>query len=363
MRPPGSTIDPWSSPDRRAAERPTLHKVTPASVVDVGGAGLSALELCKSSVQPRLLASVLGETLSKQPLTCAMRGRETLRLSGARAAATHASMPGAGGPVATAAYHLKLLGQVKRGVTRRAMADWPDAKVPVPHGVHPLFLTMTTQEHYGCKEREQVTAEMPYVWVPKDTFLKEIQFKGAISDFFVCKKEISDYPGDELIIVWDEEENYGQNYFLCKTVEAAQRVVDDVQAALDAKAPAGGSEGVKGGADDAFVDIYTPPVSKEWVSQGSEVEIADERVNETRPTFVLQLLRRRREFHGVYKFTDRDAAEDPNIQQNDCRKYNDPNFELRRREHHLSIQVRALCGHPFVLRTVICPCVRNSAKE
>ena len=106
MRPPGSTIDPWSSPDRRTAERSTLHKLTPASVVDVGGAGLSALELCKSSVQPRLLASGLGETLSKQPLTCAMRGRETLRLSGARAAATHASMPGAGGPVASAACHL-----------------------------------------------------------------------------------------------------------------------------------------------------------------------------------------------------------------------------------------------------------------
>eukprot|EP00966_Prymnesium_polylepis_P217857 5041988-Prymnesium_polylepis.1 len=93
------------------------------------------------------------------------------------------------------------------------MTDWPDAKVPVPDGAHPLFLTMTTQEHYGVKEREQVTIDKPYVWVAKDLFLKEIQFKGAISDFFVCKKEIEKYPGDALLIVWDEEENYGQNYY------------------------------------------------------------------------------------------------------------------------------------------------------
>jgi len=220
------------------------------------------------------------------------------------------------------------------------MTDWPDAKVPVPDGVHPLFLTMTTQEHYGCKEREQVTPDVPYVWVPKETFLKEIQFKGAISDFFICKKDIQDYPGDELLIVWDEEENYGQNYYLCKTPDCARRVVDDVQMVLDAKAtsPEGG-DGADGDGDDAaFEDNYEPPVSKPWVSQGSEAEILEERVTDTRPTFVLQLSRKRREFHSVYKFSDRDAAEDPNLQQNDCRKYNDPNFELRRKEHDRAIQ-------------------------
>ena len=155
-----------------------------------------------------------------------------------------------------------------------AMAeDWPDAKVPVPPGVHPLFLTMTTQEHYGCKERENVTLEVPYVWVPKETFLKEIQFKGAISDFFVCKKEIESYPGDELLIVWDEEENYGQNFYLCKTAESAQTVIETAEA--NKPAGGGGGEGCEGDDDDVYIDNYVPPVSKPWVSQGSEAEIAE----------------------------------------------------------------------------------------
>lgn len=223
--------------------------------------------------------------------------------------------------------------------------DWPDAKIPVPPGVHPLFLTMTTQEHYGCKEREQVTREMPYVVVDKSVFEQEIKFKGAISDFFVCKKEILAYPDPALLIVWDEEEKYGQNFYLCKTQEAAQRVIDEVAAAQGA---AGGGDGDADGAtgsareeDGAFMDNYVPPVSKPWISRGSEAEIAEESVVETRGPFTLQLARSRREFHATYKFSDRDAAEDPNIQQNDVRKYNDPNFELRRKEHAIAIQVDA----------------------
>ena len=32
--------------------------------------------------------------------------------------------------------------------------EWENAKKPVPAGVHPLFLTMSTQEKFGCKEKE-----------------------------------------------------------------------------------------------------------------------------------------------------------------------------------------------------------------
>ena len=67
-------------------------------------------------------------------------------------------------------------------------------------------------------------------------------------------------------------------------------------------------------------------------------ELADEQVRPTRERFVLSIMRRRKEFNGPYKFSDRDAQEDPNIQQNDCRPYKDPNFETRRREHHASVQ-------------------------
>jgi len=107
------------------------------------------------------------------------------------------------------------------------MPEWEGAKVPVPDGVHPLFLTMTTQTNFKCRERGECTSEKPYVFVSKKFFLDDIQFRGVISDFHPTKKFIEKYPDDTdvqedgtsgLLIVWDEEEDYGQNFYLVHKV-------------------------------------------------------------------------------------------------------------------------------------------------
>lgn len=227
------------------------------------------------------------------------------------------------------------------------MPEFEGAKLPVPDGCYPLFLTMTTQQHYNCIEKEHVTAEKPYVMVPKETFIAEIRFKGAISDFFVVKKQIEKFKGDELAIVWDEEEDYGQNYYLIFTqsaIDSFHLKMAELQAIAKAKLPAGRGLGgaaadISGQLAETYIEeVYLAPVSKPWVSRGSEAEIAEESVVPQRELFVLALARKRREFATPYKFSDRDAQEDPNIQQNDCRPYKDPNFELRRNEHQLGTQ-------------------------
>ena len=91
------------------------------------------------------------------------------------------------------------------------MPEFEGATVPVPDGIYPLFLTGATQEGFGLQNR---TVEEPYQWVPKADLLAEIQFKGAISDFSVVKKQISDYDGDQLLIVLDNDEIYGQTKLL-----------------------------------------------------------------------------------------------------------------------------------------------------
>ena len=102
------------------------------------------------------------------------------------------------------------------------MAD--DApKKPIPDGVFSVFLTMSTQEKFSCREREHVTEEKPYVGVAKQFFLDDIQFRGVISDFHPCKKKIEAYPEDELLVVWDAEEDYGNNYYLIYTVAARKK--------------------------------------------------------------------------------------------------------------------------------------------
>ena len=231
------------------------------------------------------------------------------------------------------------------------MAD--EAKVPIPPGVHPLFLTMSTQEKFACVEMKDCTSEKPYVYVTKKVFLDDIQFRGAISDFHPVKKQIEKYPDSEeegLAIVWDENEDYGQNFYICLTVKAKDAVVEKYAALAEAAAApgatgeGGGEGGEGGGGDDGPLEEYKPPEAKEWVSQGSEAEIAETAVAPTRERFSVALSRKRREFGADppgRKFSDRDSHDDPCRESNDCRQYKDPNFELRKRETDVAIQACA----------------------
>ena len=224
--------------------------------------------------------------------------------------------------------------------------EWEGAQKPVPLGVYPCFLTMTTQEKFGCREREDCTLAKPFVYVTKAFFLEDIQFRGAISDFHPMKKLIEKYPEDALMLVWDEEEWYGQNFFLVHDLKVRDAVLADMVAreevaAAAAAAGGGGGEGGEGGEKGPLAEMggWKPPVSKEWVSLGSEAELTEETVAATRAPYVLALTRSRREFgqkHNI--FQDRDAHDDPNLQYNDCRPYKAPNFELKRWTHDIAAQ-------------------------
>ena len=228
--------------------------------------------------------------------------------------------------------------------------EWEGATVPVPDGVHPLFITGSSQEGFGL---QNTTVEDPYMWITRESLLAEIQFKGAISDFFVVKKFIEKYKGGEsMLVVLDDDEIYGQNFFMCITPDEADRVIaeEEAKAASRPKKKKEEGEGGDAGGDDEEEDEYVeepyvPPVSKPWESLGSEAEIAEESVRLTRERFVIAVQRRRREFGATYKFSDRDAQEDPNIQQNDCRPYKDPNFELKRKAVDTGVQaVPTMCA-------------------
>ena len=63
----------------------------------------------------------------------------------------------------------------------------------------------------------------PYKRIPKAGLLAEIQFKGAISDFYLAKKHIELYPGEEMLVGLDVGEVYGENFFLCINVDEMER--------------------------------------------------------------------------------------------------------------------------------------------
>ena len=96
--------------------------------------------------------------------------------------------------------------------------------------------------------------------------LAEIQFKGAISDFSVVKKQISDYDGDQLLIVLDDDEIYGQNFYMCYKPEEAARVV----AEEDEKAAARGG-GKKKAASGPAPPAIPRRLSTSTLCDGSDI--------------------------------------------------------------------------------------------
>ena len=167
-----------------------------------------------------------------------------------------------------------------------------------------------------------------------DFFLSDIQFRGAISDFHPMKALIEKVPRRSSALAWDEEEWYGQNFFLVHDLKCRDAVLADEEARARGElgGPSGGGSG--GAADDFVLPEYKEwvPGLNEWVSQGSEAEIAEEAAVATRELVSVAYSRKRSEFGRAppgKKFYDRDALDDEDpeaARANECKQFTDPNF-------------------------------------
>jgi hypothetical protein len=83
---------------------------------------------------------------------------------------------------------------------------------------------------------------------------------------------------------------------------------------------------------------YIPPVSKPWVSQGSEAEILEETVTDNRSRIKMQVKRMRKQFGVPCTFSDRNVsqAKDGYIE---CLAVEDKSFNLQRLELAKGTQV------------------------
>ena len=89
-----------------------------------------------------------------------------------------------------------------------------------PKGIKPLFIRGATLEKYGMKTGPGVNDVVDYKYIPKADLQKDIQTFSAISDFEPAKKEIDSCPGDQILIVIDRDQKYGETYLICYTEEA-----------------------------------------------------------------------------------------------------------------------------------------------
>ncbi|OWK05151.1 WDR63, partial [Cervus elaphus hippelaphus] len=92
--------------------------------------------------------------------------------------------------------------------------------------IYPLVLTTKTQEIFNCRVDEDVTEEQPYKLIKKEDIFADFANRAAVSDFYPVKKIVQEYPGDELLLVYDRDFKYGLNFYLIGTEEGKENYLN-----------------------------------------------------------------------------------------------------------------------------------------
>lgn len=200
--------------------------------------------------------------------------------------------------------------------------------------IAPLFLSSKTQEIFSVRMDEDVSTDSPYKLLIKEEILQDLKMRAAISDFHPVKQIVLDYPGTELLLVYDADFIHGQNFYLITSEEKKTFLLQ----------PPGAPE--EEGARDADTEMdeeedltfsYVPPVPKKWIPLGSEREINAEKVEESRPRLKYRYIRTHREFGAPVQFEDHDASNNKDTCI-DCLPYEDKNFTVHRLQLDKSVQ-------------------------
>lgn len=190
---------------------------------------------------------------------------------------------------------------------------------PPPGVVVMEFFSAKSQQLYGAVAGEDLTTNPwnPYKYVNKADVLLECKKSGAISDWFPFQKLVEKFDGDEILLVWDEEFEYGEEYYFCST-KAAEEVV---LALLAEKAPAqdaaaGAAGGDAGGVpeEEEEEEVYEIPEVREgpletrpWTDQGTAEEMAQYVVKPGRAPTVIEFFRSRKEYGAPCRFNEHGA--------------------------------------------------------
>ncbi|CAB1323949.1 unnamed protein product [Coregonus sp. 'balchen'] len=198
-----------------------------------------------------------------------------------------------------------------------------------PNDIFPLTLTSATQELFGCRCDEDVTGDNPYKILRKEDMVHDMRMRAAVSDFSPVKQLVLDYPEDELLLVYDSDFIYGSSFYLVLTAEAKERHLKPVVAL-----------GVEVALEREPSEVFAAQKTSEpqpWISLGSEQEVEEESVTDSRPRLKYRISRVRREFGAPIFFSERNATEtkDGFIE---CTPYQDKNFSLKQMERHTGVQ-------------------------
>ncbi|GAB0193019.1 dynein intermediate chain 3, axonemal [Grus japonensis] len=199
--------------------------------------------------------------------------------------------------------------------------------------IFPLVFTTKTQEIFNCRVNEDVTEENCFKLIKKEDIIQDLKTRAAISDFHPVKKVVLEYPGEELLVVFDAKFQYGQNFYLVASEEAKENLLKPPETAEEKE-----EEKEENREETLEVHPYTPPVHKPWVSLGSEKEVEEESVKDTVTKIKYMISRVRRKFGAPITFTDKNASyvKDSYVE---CTSYQDKNFSIKMLEKDVGVQM------------------------
>ncbi|XP_041862444.1 dynein intermediate chain 3, axonemal [Melanotaenia boesemani] len=200
-----------------------------------------------------------------------------------------------------------------KGKGQKTRSPSPQERIGHPEDIFPLVLTSATQELFDCRTDEDVTRESPYKLLKKDNIIQDIKKRAAVSDFSPVKQPVLDYPEEEILLVFDSDFTFGQCFYLVLTPERKNKILEPPEPET---------------LEVSENEVNKTPESKPWISLGSEKEIDEESIKETREKLRFKFSRVRRKFGTPVCFSDRNAS-DAKDGYVECASYPNSKFSIK----------------------------------
>uniref|UniRef100_A0A8C3P0D2 WD repeat domain 63 n=1 Tax=Cyanoderma ruficeps TaxID=181631 RepID=A0A8C3P0D2_9PASS len=200
-----------------------------------------------------------------------------------------------------------------------------DSKALCHPEIFPLLLTAKTQEIFNCRPDEDVTEENCFKFIKKEDIIQDLKTRAKTSDFYPLKKVILEYPGEELLLVFDPNFQYGQDFYIVASEEAKENFLKSLATAEEGEETEENRE-------------ETLEVHKPWVSLGSEKEVEEESLKERDTKIKYKISRVRRKFGAPITFSDKNVSDDKDSYA-ECTAYEDDAFSIKMLERDVGVQV------------------------
>ncbi|NWI36708.1 WDR63 protein, partial [Picathartes gymnocephalus] len=199
--------------------------------------------------------------------------------------------------------------------------------------IFPLLLTAKTQEIFNCRPDEDVTEENCFKCIKKEDIIQDLKTRAKTSDFHSFKKVILEYPGEELLVVFDPEFQYGQNFYMVASEEAKKNFLKvKSKFSTELFSTVEEREETEENREESL------EVRKPWVSLGSEKEVEEESLKERDTKIKYKISRVRRKFGAPIIFTDKNASDEKDS-YTECTAYEDDTFSIKMLERDVGVQM------------------------